>query len=172
MTLDFQTNKRVCEEVAIIPSKGLKNKIAGYATVRRRAQPARRPHALQSVGTGAGRRGPALYALGLRPAAAWVCRIAFVARRVSPVPPPFRSQHLMKRIQRGPVRGISLKLQEEERERRMDFVPDVSAVDTDVIEVDAETKAMLRSLDMGNLQGLVVHSGQQQAWKESKPKRN
>jgi len=34
LTLDFQTNKRVCEEVAIIPSKGLKNKIAGYATVR------------------------------------------------------------------------------------------------------------------------------------------
>jgi hypothetical protein len=34
MTLDFQTNKRVCEEVAIIPSKSLKNKVAGYATVR------------------------------------------------------------------------------------------------------------------------------------------
>ena len=34
LTLDFQTNKRVCEEVAIIPSKALKNKIAGYTTVR------------------------------------------------------------------------------------------------------------------------------------------
>merc|ERR1712185_336077 len=91
LTLDFQTNKRICEEVAVIPSKRLKNQIAGFVT------------------------------------------------------------HLMKRIQRGPVRGISLKLQEEERERRMDFIPDVSAVDTDVIEVDNETKALLRHLDMGNL---------------------
>merc|ERR1719253_904345 len=107
MTLDFQTNKRVCEEVAIIPSKALKNKIAGYAT------------------------------------------------------------HLMKRIQRGPVRGISLKLQEEERERRMDFVPDVSAVDTEVIEVDPETKAMLRSLDMASLPGIVVQQASSGGWKDA-----
>merc|ERR1719231_1133864 len=107
MTLDFQTNKRVCEEVAIIPSKALKNKIAGYAT------------------------------------------------------------HLMKRIQRCPVRCISLKLQEEERERLMDFVPEVSAVDTDIIDVDPETKAMLRSLDMGQLPGIVVQQASSQGWKDS-----
>ena len=29
LTLDFHTNKRVCEEIAIIPSKKLRNKIAG-----------------------------------------------------------------------------------------------------------------------------------------------
>mmetsp|Transcript_22604 Transcript_22604/g.62755 ORF Transcript_22604/g.62755 Transcript_22604/m.62755 type:complete len:85 (+) Transcript_22604:378-632(+) len=62
----------------------------------------------------------------------------------------------MKRIQRGPVRGISLKLQEEERERRMDFVPDESAVNTDNIEVDKDTMEMLRSINMGNLPGVQV----------------
>ncbi|CAM6099641.1 unnamed protein product [Calypogeia fissa] len=95
MTLDFQTNKKIAEEVAIIPSKRLRNKIAGFAT------------------------------------------------------------HLMKRIQRGPVRGISLKLQEEERERRMDFVPEESAIKTDVIEVDRETIELLQSLNMAQLPGVV-----------------
>ena len=33
LTLDFHTNKRVCEDIAIIPSKKLKNKIAGYDSI-------------------------------------------------------------------------------------------------------------------------------------------
>jgi len=86
LTLDFQSNKRLCEEVAVLPSKKMRNKIAGFVT------------------------------------------------------------RLMKRIQRGPVRGISLKLQEEERERRMDYIPDVSAIEMDRIEVDAETMELLKEL--------------------------
>jgi len=34
LTLDFDINKRVCEEIAIIQSKRLRNKIAGFTTVR------------------------------------------------------------------------------------------------------------------------------------------
>ena len=51
LTLDFHTNKRICEEVAEIRGKRLRNQISGFIT------------------------------------------------------------HLMKRIQRGAVRGISIKLQ-------------------------------------------------------------
>ena len=60
--------------------------------------------------------------------------------------------HIMKRLARGPVRGISLKLQEEERERRMDYEPPVSAVDqaiTDGIKVDKNTWAMLQRMEIG-----------------------
>jgi len=98
LTLDFHTNKRICDEVAIIPSKRMRNKIAGFTT------------------------------------------------------------HLMKRIARGPVRNISLKLQEEERERRMDFVPEVSALEQEFIEVDGDTRDMLEALDFKDLPGVQVSS--------------
>lgn len=98
LTLDFHTNKRVTGEVAVIPSKRMRNKIAGFVT------------------------------------------------------------HLMKRIQRGPVRGISLKLQEEERERRMDFVPERSAIDLDVIVIDNDTKAMLESIQFKDMTGIDVRN--------------
>jgi len=62
----------------------------------------------------------------------------------------------MKRIQRGPVRGISLKLQEEERERRLDFIPEVSALEVDNIEVDKDTMEMLKAIGMANLPGVSV----------------
>ena len=32
LTTDFQINKKFCDEVALIPSKGLRNKIAGFVT--------------------------------------------------------------------------------------------------------------------------------------------
>ncbi|ORM42272.1 tRNA (guanine(37)-N1)-methyltransferase [Babesia sp. Xinjiang] len=86
--LDFHFNKKVAEEVAQIPSKRMRNKVAGFIT------------------------------------------------------------HLMRRIQKGPVRGISLKLQEEERERRMDFVPERSEVDVPLIQVDQDTADMLSFLKL------------------------
>jgi len=99
LTLDFHTNKRIIEEVALIPSKPLRNKIAGFIT------------------------------------------------------------HLMKRLRKSTVRGISIKLQEEERERRDNYVPDVSALEQDIIEVDAETKEMLKMMDFASIPVVQQASG-------------
>ncbi|KAI9008057.1 40S ribosomal protein S17 [Gaertneriomyces sp. JEL0708] len=96
LTLDFQTNKKIADEVAIIASKRLRNKIAGFTT------------------------------------------------------------HLMKRIQRGPVRGISFKLQEEERERKDQFVPEVSALAIETIEVDADTNALLKAMGFESIPNVEV----------------
>jgi len=54
----------------------------------------------------------------------------------------------MKRISRGPVKGISLLLQEEERERRDNYVPDASILETmmDHFEIDEQTKDMLEGM--------------------------
>jgi hypothetical protein len=68
----------------------------------------------------------------------------------------------MKRIQRGPVRGISFKLQEEERERKDQYVPEVSALDftqnseSGMLDVDFETKDLLRSLGFDAIKVNVV----------------
>ncbi|KAI8891144.1 hypothetical protein K501DRAFT_327810 [Backusella circina FSU 941] len=64
--------------------------------------------------------------------------------------------HLMKLISRDPVPGISFKLQEEERERRDKFVPEVSTSDTSVVEIDPETNEPPKVLNFGNHPGVSI----------------
>ena len=77
--------------------------------------------------------------------------------------------HLMKRIQRGPVRGISFKLQEEERERKDQYVPEISALDftqnpdtNGQLDVDADTKDLLKSMGFDSIPVNVVAVAQQE----------
>merc|ERR1711939_1074379 len=92
MTKDFHFNKRIIDDIAVIQSKRMRNKIAGYTT------------------------------------------------------------HLMKRIEKGPVRGISLRLQEEERERKMDFIPEKSEIQISNIKAhDSNVKDLIRDLGIKTL---------------------
>jgi small subunit ribosomal protein S17e len=58
----------------------------------------------------------------------------------------------MKRIEKGPVRGISLKLQEEERERKMDFIPEKSAIQLSNIDFSNPiVNRMIKELDIQSI---------------------
>jgi len=88
LTEDFHYNKKILDTVAEVPSKRLRNKIAGFTT------------------------------------------------------------HLVRRIQKGPVKGISLKIQEEQREKLFDIIPEKSKIQIDnTLTVDKGV------LDMLNGQG-------------------
>lgn len=52
---------------------------------------------------------------------------------------------LMKRIRYSRVKGVSIRAQEEERERKDNFVPAESIIDIENIEVDPVTMKMLES---------------------------
>jgi small subunit ribosomal protein S17e len=65
---------------------------------------------------------------------------------------------LLKRIQKGPVKGISLKIQEEQREKRLDTIPEKSNIDIskENVAITKETKEMLESISMySNLQSFL-----------------
>ncbi len=60
--------------------------------------------------------------------------------------------HLMKRISKGPVRGISLKIQEEQRERLFDVAPEVSNINIEnEYEADEGVLQMLKDQGFSSL---------------------
>jgi small subunit ribosomal protein S17e len=54
--------------------------------------------------------------------------------------------HLMRRIQKGPVRGISLRVQEEERAKKLDQMPSASMLDIKDVPVEAEIMNLLKTI--------------------------
>ncbi|KAI5868599.1 40S ribosomal protein s17 [Durotheca rogersii] len=149
LTLDFETNKRVCDEIASIASKRLRNKVSNM-------QPSRRP-------AGAVRATE----LGREESVTGANSVILVILTRNPQIAGYTT-HLMKRIQRGPVRGISFKLQEEERERKDQYVPEVSALDftqteAGQLDIDVETKDLLKHLGFDSIPVNVVPVTQQQS---------
>ncbi|CAL5990696.1 Ribosomal_protein S17 [Hexamita inflata] len=53
---------------------------------------------------------------------------------------------IMVRLTKGPVRGVNLKLQEEERERRDNYVPEKSYFEMAQIQQSVETADMLKAI--------------------------
>ena len=154
LTLDFDSNKRITEEVADLPSKRIRNKIAGFATVSLFSVWSFQLLSVQFDGT----KNVIIFP--------WSFILFFFSGSF-----PFLSQHLMKRIQRGPVRGISLKLQEEERERRMDFIPERSVLDVDSVNIDKDTEELLKSLGLSEVPVNVTHDNTHRRGKRAPAKK-
>jgi small subunit ribosomal protein S17e len=53
-------------------------------------------------------------------------------------------------------------MQEEERERRDNYCPDVSEVKTSGVEIDKTTMEMLKSIGLENLPGIVYNAPQEE----------
>ncbi|EHY65247.1 small subunit ribosomal protein S17e [Nematocida ausubeli] len=58
------------------------------------------------------------------------------------------STRLMKRIRYEKVKGVSIRAQEEERERNDNYVPSESIIDVERIEVDNVTMEMIKAVGL------------------------
>ncbi len=44
----------------------------------------------------------------------------------------------MKRIQKGPIKGVSLKIQDEQREKLFDIIPEKSKINANITEMQVD----------------------------------